>query len=58
MENYSIRFVSDDGWRKYPNQKAPLTGAPLEKKSLKEILDYCTSLPDDGRKGTHGAIFT
>ena len=58
MENYSIRFVSDDGWRKYPNQKAPLTGTPLEKKSLKEILDYCTSLPDDGVKGTHGAIFT
>ena len=58
MENYSIRFVSDEGWRKYPNQKAPLTGAPLEKKSLKEILDYCTTLPDDGIKGTHGAIFT
>lgn len=56
--NYSIRYVSDKGWRKYPNQKAPLTGAPLEKKSLKEILDYCTSLPDDGVKGAHGAIFT
>lgn len=58
MENYSIRFVSDKGWRKYPNQKAPLTGTQLESKSLKEILDYCTSLPDDGMKGTHGAIFT
>ena len=56
--NYTVRFVSDKGWRKYPNQNAPLTGAPLEKKSLKEILDYCTSLPDDGVKGTHGAIFT
>ena len=56
--NYTVRYVSDKGWRKYPNQKAPLTGAPLEKKSLKEILDYCTSLPDDGVKGTHGAIFT
>ena len=56
--NYSIRYVSDKGWRKYPNQKAPLTGTPLEKKSLKEILDYCTSLPDDGVKGAHGAIFT
>ena len=56
--NYTIRYVSDRGWRKYPNQVAPLTGTPLEKKSLKEILDYCTSLPDDGVKGTHGAIFT
>lgn len=56
--NYTIRFVSDKGWRKYPNQTAPLTGTTLEKKSLKEILDYCTSLPDDGVKGTHGAIFT
>ena len=56
--NYSIRFVSDEGWRKYPNQQAPLTGTPLIEKSIFDIFELCKCLPDDGKKGEHGAIFT
>ena len=56
--NYSIRYVSDEGWRKTPNQKAPSTGTPLIEKSLFDIFELCKCLPDDGKKGEHGAIFT
>ena len=56
--NYSIRYVSDEGWRKTLNQKAPLTGTPLIEKSIFDIFELCKCLPDDGKKGEHGAIFT
>ena len=56
--NYAIRYVSDEGWRKTPNQKAPLTGTPLIEKSIFDIFELCKCLPDDGKKGEHGAIFT
>ena len=56
--NYTVRYVSDKGWRKYPNQQAPSTGTPLIEKSLFDIFELCKCLPDDGKKGEHGAIFT
>ena len=56
--NYTVRYVSDKGWRKYPNQKAPSTGTPLIEKSIFDIFELCKCLPDDGKKGEHGAIFT
>lgn len=56
--NYTIRYVSDEGWRKTQNQRAPLTGTPLIEKSIFDIFELCKCLPDDGKKGEHGAIFT
>ena len=56
--NYTVRYVSDKGWRKTLNQKAPLTGTPLIEKSIFDIFELCKCLPDNGVKGTHGAIFT
>lgn len=56
--NYTVRYISDRGWRKIPNQIAPKTGAQLVQKSIFDIFEICNSLPDDKKKGEHGAIFT